>query len=242
MLFSVGVLILMIFSYIKKPRDNKNITALMALLSVYGVIASQYIFYPNQIPTLMRYDFPVMIMFRVADLIALYYVTNYIFKHWLKKLVTPGIYVLMAFIMIALITRSQYSLIKIQASKVVASTNSFAEKIEIVTKKIKTEPGASLVFVSKFWLDFEPVISLARHLTAKEVNSNMILSYTPDHALTDPLGIELQNRFLNSMNGVATDDTSFERFSPKTEINEPCYSITFGKATPIPSCPQLVSF
>lgn len=242
MFFSAGILVLMIVNFIKTPKKEGNIYALITLLCVYGVIASQYIFYPNQIPTLMRYDFPVMIMFRVADLIALYYLTNHLFKHWLKKLVTPGIYILLTLIMIAFIVRSQYSLIKVRGANVATNTNSFAGKIELITNKAKAEPEANLMFVSTFWLDFEPVISLARYLTAKGVKNNMILSYTPDPALTDPLGIELQKRFLNSMNGIATEDTSFEHFSPRRELKEPCYSITFGKATPIPSCPLLASF
>ncbi len=239
---SVATYIAMIIGFIKKPNDKAIIPTLLSMTIIYGIIASQYIFYPNQIPTLMRYDFPVMMLFRVADLIALYYVINQIFSHWSKKLVTPALYVLIGTFMIVLIVRSQYNLIIMQGSKVVANTNSFNTKLETIYNRARQEPDANLVFVSKFWLDFEPTISVSRHLTAKEVNNKMILSYTSNKELTDPLGIELQKRFMDSMNGVASVDTSFTRFSPISKLREPCYSITFGDASPLPACPQLVRF
>lgn len=242
MYVSLAAAILMIVTWIRKPKDKQVLNILLTMLAVYGVIASQYIFYPNQIPTLMRYDYPVMILFRVADMVALYYFGNYLFSHWQKKLLLPGMYILIGIVLAASIYKSQYKLITMQAQKVVKSTNTFSSKLNVITSKAKSEPESTLVFVSDFWLDFEPIISLSRHLTARGINNIMILAYTPDTTLTDPLGIELQQRFIDSMNGSVTDDTSFIRFSPKSKLTEPCYSLTLGDTTSLPVCPELVSF
>jgi len=232
---SVVTYIAMIIGFIKKPKDKAIIPTLLSMTIIYGIIASQYIFYPNQIPTLMRYDFPVMILFRVADLIALYYWTT---KYKLSKYF---LYVVTGLVLTVFVFKWKYSMIQNQANRVLASTSSFSKKIESITNTARNNPDAKLVFVSQRFIDFEPVTSVVRYLVAQSVFNTFELKYTNEANLTDPLGKHLEGRMVGSMTGENREDL-FARFSPYTAPDKECFSITFGEALPLMDCPEIVRF
>jgi hypothetical protein len=113
----------------------------------------------------------------------------------------------------------------------------------LASYKVATEnPDATLVFVSNKFFAYEKMISVARYLTAKKVTNNMVISYTPEPNVIDPLGIELESLIISSMNGDTNNDKSFERFSSISSIGKLCFSIIFDDASGLPDCPIIANF
>lgn len=232
---SLAATLLMIVTWIRKPKNKQVLNILLTMLAVYGVIASQYIFYPNQIPTLMRYDYPVMILFRVADMVALYYFAQ---KYKITKKI---MFVAAGIILSILIFKWKYPYIHSQTRRVVASTNNFSKKIETVVETANRDRTSKLIFVSSRWIDFEPVTSVVRYLVARSATNTFELKYTPEIGLSDPLGIHLEGRMVGAMNG-SNNEELFARFTPFSNPYTNCYSVVFGSSTALPTCPELVRF
>lgn len=235
MYVSLTMTLIMFVNWIKKPKDKSGFSYLITMLAVYGVIASQYIFYPNQIPTLMRYDFPVMVLFRVADLLAIsFLITKY---KWAKNLTL----ITTATILVIFILRWQYSLIHNQIQRVINSTSEFSHKFDTVVEVARKDKNRIFVFVSQRFIDFEPVTSVARYLVARSVANRFEFKYIPTPGLTDPLGIHLESRMIGAMNG-SNKEELFARFSTFSNPDANCYSVVFGAANALPTCPELVRF
>lgn len=226
-----------IFKYKSKQiYGNLGIASIILL-----VIASQYIFYANQLPSNSRYDFPALLLFPVLDLVAIKLILLLTNKK-LHHLVKFSLYICLILIFGAYMVKRGYTLVHIQSKKVVAQTVEFNINLEKVIKAAESNPTAHIVYVSQRFIDFEPVISVSRYLDSNKIANQMTISYIQEPYLSDPLGLDLEDRFVKSMNGEITEDKSFERFSPISELKIPCYSITFGSALPLPTCPEIARF
>ena len=145
-------------------------------------------------------------------------------------------------ILFSFITKRGYYHIQNRALINSQATQSFDINLLSFYKVATENPDSTFVFVSNKFFAYEPMISVARYLTAKKVMNKMVISYTPEPNVVDPLGIELESLITASMNGESNDDKSFERFSPISSIGNSCFSITFGDAAPLPDCPTIAKF
>jgi len=226
-----------------KALAGNTIANHLGLGMILGLsLASQYIFYNNQIPTNIRYDFPAMLLFPIIQLVAVSLLIKLIPKKiWLIK-TRFLIYLILIGGMLFMINKRGYSHIQAQTQKTATSSQKFDQVLNEVYTTASQNPDAVLVYVSEHYFSFEPTISVGRYLSSKRIENVMILSYTRETGLIDPLGKELEDKFLSSMEGTAGEDNPFARFSPSSERRLPCFSITFGKAEALPECPLIGSF
>ncbi len=222
---------------------NNTLFKHLVVLGIVGMaIATQYIFYNSQIPNNMRYDYPVMILFPVFQLTSLSLLIAILPKK-IFRISTPLIvYICLGVILFSFITKRGYYHIQNRALINSQATQSFDINLLSFYKVATENPDSTFVFVSNKFFAYEPMISVARYLTAKKVINKMVISYTPEPNVVDPLGIELESLITASMNGESNDDKSFERFSPISSIGNSCFSITFGDAAPLPDCPTIAKF
>jgi len=242
MLAPLTAFALMIAYSIWKKKVGKIAHHIWLGITLLLTALSQYVFYNNILPTNGRYDFPALLLFPIFDLVVAKMLIQVSAKYALAKYIKLAIYFGLCVFMLGYIVKRGYILIQNSARNNAVSTATFDKNLNMVTAEALLHPDATLVFVSDKYFSFEPMISLARFLTAKKVTNKIVIDYTHEPKVTDPLGIELESRITDSMMGNTTDDKSFERFSPKSEMNTLCYSVTFGSALPSPLCPQIASF
>jgi hypothetical protein len=210
------------------------------MLVILSVIASQYIFYVNQLPSNMRYDFPALLLFPVLDLVAMYMIITHFAKHKYSQMVKVTIYSVMILIFSFYIFHRGYTLVHRQAIKNATVTSAFASELQKAVEIIRGNPSATITFVSERYIDFEPIVSVERFLTAGGVSNEFRLYYNPPKTTADPM--ELDDRLKQVMNGELGTDHIFDRFSAYTTDDKPCYSLTFGASTPLPDCPAIAKF
>jgi hypothetical protein len=206
------------------------------------VALSQYVFYNNTLPTNSRYDFPALILFPVFDLVVAKMVITATKQHKWGKYIKLMIYIGLSIFMLAYIVKRGYVLIQNSARNNAANTAKFDANLRQATETALAHPEATIVFVSNKYFSFEPMISVGRFLTAKKVSNKIVIDYTSEPNVTDPLGMNLEKRINDSMMGNPTDDDAFKRFSPKSEMGSECYSVTFGSTLPIDGCPLIAKF
>jgi hypothetical protein len=222
---------------------NNSIFNHLVVAGVVGVsIASQYIFYDSQLPSNIRYDYPVMLLFPTLQLVAVSLLIRLLPKKVWGIRVSHAIYVGLVIGMLAFIFRRGYSPIQTKSRQVVHDSQKFDQQIKNIVQVAHEDLSNTLVFVSDKYFSFEPIISVGRYLTAKEVANKMILSYAKEEGVSDPLGLELEEKFAASMEGRAGIDDPFARFSPTERLSKPCSSVTFGSALPLPDCPEIARF
>jgi hypothetical protein len=213
---------------------------ILGMLGLLALISSQYIFYVNQIPTNMRYDFPVMLLFPVLDLVAVKLVIALSAKHRLHKLITYALYIMIIAGCSLYVLKRGYTLIHLQAEKVVRASTAFNQQLSLAKKVIAENPGSTINFVSSRYIDFEPIVSVERYLTAAKITNSFSLYYNPEISPTDPM--ELDDRLKSVMKGEVSTDHLFDRFSAYREEHVPCLSITFNGAVPPNDCPTIANF
>jgi len=225
----------------KKTIKLKLFKYLGVMMIIGLVIASQYILYNNSLPTNMRYDFPGIILFRVLDLVAIALILESLKKVKRFKLIKFGGYLMMAVFMVYYILTRRYTLILMASEKNARLSNEFSQKIELVAKTLKNSPEIPLVFVSRHYIDFEPIVSVTRYLTAKGVNNEFKLNFKEQKIdKTDSLGQELNDRLVKVSLGEEKQDELFKRFTSFDE-EVPCYSISFQREYPGP-CELITRF
>lgn len=242
MLAPLTAFALMIIYAIWKKKIGKINQHIWLGITLILVAMSQYVFYNNILPTNGRYDFPALLLFPIFDLVVAKMLIQLSTKLKTAKLIKLAIYFGLCLFMLAFIVKRGYVLTQNSARNNAISTTTFDTNLRQVSEVALKHPDATLVFVSDKYFSFEPMISVARFLTAKKITNKFVIDYTHEPMVADPLGIELETRITDSMMGNATDDKSFERFSPKSEVNNSCYSVTFGSALALPLCPQIASF
>lgn len=223
-------------------KDNP-VARHLAIGAILGIaLASQYIFYNNNIPSNTRYDFPAMLLFPIIQLVAVSLAIKLLPKKiWIFQTSWLGYFALSCGMIYMTVNRG-YNHIQTQTELNAQKTISFDQQLSKTITKARENPEHVLVYVSEHYFSFEPIISVSRYLSAKEIENVMILRYTREESVEDPLGLELENRFIDSMEGNAKDDDPFARFSPASAMSQPCYSITFGKSKPLRECELIGSF
>lgn len=206
------------------------------------IALSQYVFYNNILPTNGRYDFPALLLFPIFDLVVAKMLIQLSAKLQIAKYIKLAIYLGLCIFMLAFIVKRGYVLTQNSARNNAILTAKFDANLNQVTEVARLNPESTLVFVSNKYFSFEPMISVARFLTARKIANKIVIDYTREPKVDDPLGIELETRITDSMEGNLTDDKSFERFSPKSQLEGECYSVTFSPALPSPLCPNIASF
>lgn len=214
--------------------------AVMAV--VMAMIASQYVFYSNRLPSAMRYDFPCLLLFTVLDLVAFRMIIECFHGHKLQKLIKIVVYAGIVLICVVDIFRQGYSRIRTRAEINAAATQSFNVQLDQASEIIKKHPEATVIFVSERFFDYEPIVSVMRYFRTRAINNKYVLHYTPKKTLTHPLGRELQDILTAAMHGKAGADRSFDRFSPYETLKEPCYCITFRGAQGLAAYPTIATF
>ncbi len=208
------------------------------MLIILLTIASQYIFYVNQLPSNTRYDFPALLLFPILDLVAMSMIVTYFTKHKYGPVIKLGIYTIMMAIFSFYIFHRGYTLIHLQSLKNVRETTGFESILNSAEKVISDDPNIPVIFVSERFIDFEPIASVAKYLNSRGISNPIQLYYNPTQVINEPM--ELDVRLKNVMNGER--DPVFELFSKFEVPTAKCYSITFGSASPLIGCPEIARF
>lgn len=237
----VGMIIAMYRSGIKQVLRNPVVHFLFFVMILLGIIASQYLFYNNNFPTNMRYDFPVMILFPILQLVAVRMVIQ-VTPSKLKTIITPIIYLCLVIGLGYMITSRGYNLIREAAMHNAQTTASFANKIDKISPLLKKNQEIPLYFVSSHYLDYEPIVSVARYLDSRGVNNKFMLVYKDKSNEINPVERDLTKRMEMVMRGEDDPDRVFGRFAPTKAGEEPCYIISYGGAEPQGGCEVLAHF
>ncbi|MBP9670648.1 hypothetical protein KBD75_04590 [Candidatus Woesebacteria bacterium] len=225
---------------VKKIKSSPIAKHVALMLTILVVIASQYVFYVNQLPSNMRYDFPALLLFPILDLVAMSMIITYFAKHKSGTVIKIGLYGLMMLIFSFYILHRGYDLIHLQSIKNTTESRGFERVLQSAQKMIKENPSTSIVFVSERFIDFEPIVSVARYLNANGVSNQFQLYYNPPKTTNDPM--ELDDRLKQVMMGNLGTDHVFDRFSKYREARDKCFSITFGSSLPLSECPEIARF
>ena len=204
------------------------------------VIATQYIFYINLLPSNMRYDFPALLLFPIIDLIVMRLIIVFFARYKYGNIVKLSTYGLILLICTFYIFHTGYTRMQLQSKKNVAITQNFEGQLNMVSKVIKDNPEATIFFISKHYIDYEAIASVSRFLASKNISNKFYLLYTSSRSIDDPM--ELEDRLIGVMYGELGTDGAFDRFTKYTKPSPPCLSIVFGSALPLPECPQIGKF
>ncbi len=226
---------------IRKILANPVTPHFIFAMAILGVIASQYLFYNNNFPTNMRYDFPVMILFPVIQLIAIQIVIVLIPKKS-KAIMIPIIYLCLMMGLGYMVVTRRYNRIRQAAVHNAQDTASFAAKLDNITPILIKNPQLPLVFVSQHYLDYEPIVSVERYLNARGVENKFVLVYKSKNDGDNLLSVNFTERMNMVMRGEQDPDQVFERFSATATITQPCLRVAFGEADQAESCQLLTTF
>jgi hypothetical protein len=230
---------LLMFSVLSVYANKKyfwlGITLLLCALT-------QYVFYNNRLPSNTRYDFPALLLFPVFDLLVVKMLTEVLKKYPWGKLLNAVCYTGLSLFMIAFVVHRGYFLLHDSAHKNVEKTIRFDESLVQAARFAKDNPDATLVFSSTHFTDFEPIVAVSRYLTSMEIKNNMVISYTKEVGLQDTLGLHLEDRMMDSMQGDAQIDATFERFQPLSSLSKECYTISLYGAPEYGDCEIVAKF
>jgi len=224
----------------KKMIHGSIFRHVVLILVLVIVIASQYIFYINLLPSNMRYDFPALLLFPIIDLIALRTIVVFFAKHKYGKVIKISIYAAIVVCCSFYVFHNGYRMIQAQSEKNAVNTQKFETGLLRSKRLIGKNREVTIIFVSKSYADFEPIVSVERFLTAGGVTNEFRLYYNPAKTTSDPM--ELDDRLKQVMKGNLGTDHIFDRFSAYKLDDKPCYSITFGEALPLPQCSAIAQF
>lgn len=220
-----------------KSRAGKIVGCIGVILIV---IASQYIFYINQLPSSSRYDFPAVPLIPVLALAASLLIIEVTQKSKYARTIGLGVYIAVLIASCALIVRRGYDHIQIQSRRNAEITRTFDASLNRAVSALSDNPEATVVFVSTRFIDFEPIVSVSRYLSAKQVSNRFMLHFTPDPLLTDPLGRQLQDRIAAASQGKPDPEKLFDRFSPYEDGGERM-CVYFGAAE-LTGCREIARF
>lgn len=208
-------------------RKNPKYFWIMLMLGV--IVASQYIFYDNTLPTNMRYDFPGVVVMRLLNIIPVAWMLELVKDNKRQILIKAGLVGLMAGILGFQIFRHGYTPIRLRAIVNKNQTLTFEQTLNPLISKLKSNPDKTLVMVSDYYLDYEPIVSISRFLRAKGVSNTIALDYRIVE--TDPqnsLKLELEDELIKVREGGAVTEV-FSNFEKYDQTETDCYSITFQK-------------
>lgn len=216
---------------IKTQLKNPVLWQWVVLVVLAGVVMSQYVLYNNELPTNTRYDFPALLLFPIMNLISLKLLLSGV-KKKLPSLYKPTrlfSYMIVTITLVVLIVSNGYSRVRAQATKNVLTTQSFAATLELVEEKLEQDQQVPLVMVAERYIQFEPISSVSRHLSARGVQNPIILKYKPQQVgADDKLGQNLNERLEEVREVGSESEELFARFSPYSEDLAECYSVSFG--------------
>lgn len=214
-------------------------TLILAL--TLGVIASQFVYYDNRLPSGTRYDFPAMLLLPALNLMAMGTTVEMFRGHALGGIVRRAVYACVILLCAMEIHRQGYGRIRTAAAKNANRTRAFQSEIANAARVLTAHPEADVVFVSQSCSDTEYIVSVSRYLEAEGITNRFILHYTPGPDRGKALGQMLQQRLLDVMRGHAARHRLFKRFS-SGEPRQPCFCITFRNAPGLPCGPTLATF
>lgn len=230
---------LLLFGTLSIFLDKKYFLLGMAILLS---ALSQYVFYNNKLPTNSRYDFPALLLFPVFDLLVVKMMIEKAKEFKWGKYFNTTCFIGLSLFMVMFVWRRGYILIHQSATRNMTDSIEFDNNLKVAERMAKEYPETVIVFVSTHFVDFEPIVSVSRYLSAMKVKNTMMIHYTRETMLDNTLGLELEERMSASMNGEDADDILFGRFVPISELTQPCYSLTFHGAVPLPQCPAIAKF
>jgi len=244
-IFIAGSVKLVIDMYKKGALSlRKNVVGNhLVVATLVGIaILSQYVFYDSNIPSNIRYDYPVMLLFPILQMVAVSLLIKLLPKKMLGIKCSVVIYFVLLLGMVTLIYRRGYGDIQVKAQQSALGSQRFENQLKLIQETAQLHPESTLVFVSDRYFSFEPIISVGRFLRARKINNTLVLAYTKESGITDTLGQDLESRFVSSMEGTVATDDSFVEFSPASATSKSCYSITYGTALSHPTCPEIAKF
>ncbi len=227
----------------KKTFSSSLSIHLLTMGVIIMVIASQSIFYNNSLPTNGRYDFPGIPLFSVLNLVAIHALIDVLPKALWGRILKMSLYIALVSYLLYVIFGKGYAPLLQQAKNNALITTAFAQKLDVTTQALRQNPTVPLIMISHNYINFEPIVSLARYLSARGITNPIMLSYAPDHdSADDTLSAVLSPR-LTAVMQQGPSESLFARFSPLRDLygGEKCYSISFDQ-TFSSSCINLATY
>lgn len=221
-----------------KWKNRTDSTYLLVMITFGFAIFTQYIFYNSLLPQNSRYDFPALLIFPLINLISVKYIAG---KVWPYKMY----YVFFAVYLMYFIFGRGYQYTRVLASQNVERTNRYSEYLTTLSTKLKESPETPLIFVSNHYLNFEPISSTTRYLSAMGVSNPIMLAYDNDAAADEnELARMLSPRLLAVVAKGGESEELFARFSPLKQLGEgqKCYSTSFAKTLSYGNCSVLATY
>jgi len=215
-------------------------TLIMAL--TLAVIASQFVYYDNRLPSGMRYDFPAMLLLPTLNIMALGTIVEMFRGNAMARIVRGAVYACVILICVLDIHRQGYGRIRTAAAANANRTRIFQSEISKAVRVLADHPEADVIFVSRYYSDTEYIVSVSRYLDAAGITNRFSVHYTPGPEPRNALGQMLQQRLVDVMRGPAGRHSLFDRFSPCREAPQPCFCLTFRNVPGLPCGPTLATF
>jgi len=222
-------------------KNKRTVPYLLTIIMIAGVIASQYLFYDNSLPTNMRYDFPGIVALRLLDIIAFAWIWSLLAKSnkvWMKGLV---VLVILSGLLFQ-IYRVGFNKIRNQVIGVVNQTKYTDGQMNNLVNTAKQTPEKTLIIVSNHYLDYEPIVSISRFVRARGLTNPIMLYYRGEITSDDDtLAVQLETEMLDTMNNGA-NSKNFYQFTKFNHDQVNCYSIILGSESILSGCPKIANF
>jgi hypothetical protein len=226
---------------------NKMLIQQAALFVIYilvalMVIASQYIFYNNQIPSNWRYDFPVMLMYPLIHFFAIKILLIYLSRFQNSELPTCLLYLLILLVLGSEVFKTGFGHIHKAATLNSQITNKFHNEVLLLKNSNLISSETKIVISSEQYIDFEAISSISRYLNYYTSHGPIMLSYQPQEGELSELAIILQKRLVDVEEGRNGNDGFFDLFSRYEVPTTNCISIVVGLAKHPLQCPKVANF
>lgn len=213
----------------RKYRNVKNrimLTQFWFLLIIIFLI-SQLVFYNGMWPTGTRYDFPGMLFIPAMILVIWQLLMNIISGETFEILLQRALKISLIFNLTFFLFLKGFGYQTQMIKENVRSTIEFSNRIENTIVLLKQNENSALVLESSNPLDYEPVFSYARFLTAENVKNKIFFRFHTSISNT-PIS-NLEKVLLLELNRISTDGNSY--ISPLrdlTQFENRCFSITLS--------------
>jgi hypothetical protein len=170
----------------KPPPEARTLLVLSVILAAcLALAATQYVFYAGKIPARSRYDFPYILAFDFA-LLASAFVALRIARRPLSRVrfsVTISGPVAVAILVAIVMAYPAYAGLRTmrEDARWLRRGNRLVQaRLARAVELLERTPGASVVLHARRGIDYEPVMSIQRHLAARHVSAPIFLTIAPE--------------------------------------------------------------
>lgn len=225
-----------------KMLSQKSGTYVVFIFTALMVIASQYIFYNNQIPSNWRYDYPVMLMYPLVHFFAIKILLIFLKRYQNSELPTYLLYLSMFLVLGNEVLKTGFGHIQKAAALNSQVTNNFYSEVMLLKNSNLINGETKIVINSEQYIDFEAISSISRYLNYYTSHGPIVLSYLPQGGELSELASILQQRLVDVEEGKNGNDGFFDLLTRYEVPSSNCISIVIGQANHPLQCPKVANF